>query len=426
MESAKLHPAQSQIASDNHRFRVVNCGRRFGKSTLAAWEMVGFAVAYDKARIPYYGPTRDDARDIMWNMIQEIAGDLIVDKNEGRLELTLRNMHGGTSQILLYGWEAVKERKKGVGVKNNFIVLDEVSKYRGFWEGWEEALRPTLIDLRGHALFISTPNGFNHFYDLYNEEHKDSDYKSFHFTSYDNPFMPADEIEKMKKQMTEDRFAQECLADFRKVEGLVYKEFDRKVHVFDEPGFDGEKYEVVKTFGGHDFGTHNPCASITIKKDTDRVYWVTSEFYKSGLTDAQQADYVAALRWNECYPDPESLSGIIELKNRGVNVRDVIKNKDSIRNGINRVRELLKAGRLYIHSSCTNLIWELETYAYPEKKDMHNEEENPIKENDHALDALRYALMMEQDNSSSQVHIYRPQKASPVDKYRGLSLRNKL
>src|SRR3990167_9003080 len=210
----QLHKAQSEVVRDNHRFRVIDCGRRFGKTTLVAWEMVGVGVASRDARVPYYAPTRDDARDIMWKMLQEVAGDLIVDKNEGRLELTIKNKFGGTSLLPLYGWEAVQERKKGVGVKNNHIFLDEVAKYRNFWEGWQEVLRPTLTDLKGGTTFISTPNGFNHFYDLYNLENEDSDYKSFHFTSYDNPFLPVEELEKAKKELTEDRFAQEYLADF--------------------------------------------------------------------------------------------------------------------------------------------------------------------------------------------------------------------
>lgn len=377
----KLHPAQSQIASDPHRFRVVKAGRRFGKSVLSAYEMFACAVANDKARVPYYAPTRDDARDIMWGILQEVCGDAVVEKNEGRLELQVRNRYGTTSLIALYGWEAVQERKKGVGVKNNFIVLDEVSKYRNFIEGWHEVLRPTLTDLRGGAMFISTPNGFNHFYDLYNTQDDDDDYKSFTFTSYDNPFLPKDEIEKAKKELTEDRFAQEYMADFRKTEGLVYKDFDRVKHLFKElPPY----VQVVKTFGGHDFGTNNPCASITIKKDHDARYWVTDEWYQTGKTDAQQADYVAALKWDECYPDPASASGILEMKNRGINVRDVVKGKDSIRNGINTIKELLKTNRLKIHESCKNLIWEFETYSYPEKKHGHNEDENPIKEGDHA------------------------------------------
>lgn len=407
-----LHPKQKIVANDKHRFRVVNCGRRFGKTSLAAVEMIGYGVAYDDVRIPYYAPTRDDARDIMWSMLCKEARDIIVDKNEGRLELKIRNQFGGTSLLVLYGWEAVQERKKGVGVKNKFIVLDEVAKYRNFLSNWQEVLRPTLTDLRGEAMFVSTPNGFNHFYDLYNLERKDDDYKSFHFTSYDNPYMPVDEIEKAKEELTEDRFAQEYMADFRKTEGLVYKEFDRDEHIFEEAGFEDDEFVVIKTFGGVDFGFHAPAAAITIKKDKDNVYWVTDEWYKIKQTDLQIAQYVGALKWNECYPDPESPSGIKELENCSVNVREVLKGKDSVRNGITVVAELFKANRLYIHESCENLIWELETYSYPEKKADRNEVENPIKENDHALDALRYALTMESSGGKKRsVSIHRPAKA---------------
>src|SRR3990167_7035651 len=112
------------------------------------------------------------------------------------------------------------------GKKNDFIIPDEVASYRNFWTGWKEVLRPTLTDTQGEGLFLSTPKGYNHFYDLCNLELIDTDYKSFHYTTYDNPHIPVDEIEKAKKELTEDRFAQEYLADFRKTQGLVYKEFD--------------------------------------------------------------------------------------------------------------------------------------------------------------------------------------------------------
>jgi phage terminase large subunit len=86
------------------------------------------------------------------------------------------------------------------------------------------------------------------------------------------------------------------------------------------------------------------------------------------------------------------MHGVAGLMRQGVNVREVIKGKDSIKSGINTVRALFKSNRLHIHKSCQNLISELETYSYPEKRPNSNEPEVPIKENDHALDALRYVL----------------------------------
>lgn len=387
MQSATLHQSQALIASDTHRFRVVNCGRRFGKTLLSCWEMVAVAVSKKDMRIAYVAPTYQQARDIAWAELKSITKDIQAGRpNESRLEVRVKTSQGGESLITLRGWESIETLR---GQAYDFIVLDEVSSYRNFWEHWQEVIRPTLTDRKGEALFISTPKGFNHFYDLYNLELKDADYKSFHFTTYDNPYIPREEVDKAKKELTEDRFAQEYLADFRKTEGLVYKEFRREKHIFDT-----EVTRLVKRFSGVDFGFTNPAAVLEVLMDDDRRYYIRSEWYKRGQTDAQIADYVAAMSFEEVYPDPESASGVEELRRRDVNVRDVIKNKDSVRNGINIVRELFKANRLFVHKSCVNLINELETYAYPDKKPDHNEEENPIKENDHALDAMRYALMM--------------------------------
>ena len=390
-----LHPNQAKIAQDKHRFRVVNCGRRFGKTVLAVEEMIGVAIAGKNRRVNYYAPTRDDARDIVWGMLIKRCEPIITYKNDSRLEIKVKTQDKGESLITLYGWESVQERGKGRGLSNNFIVLDEVAQYRGFWVGWDEVLSPTLIDTKGSALFISTPKGFNHFYDLYNKQAKDTDYASFHFTSYDNPYLPKEELERERKSKTEDRFAQEYMADFRKTEGLVYKEFSRDRHIIRGDWKDKAKgYD--KVFAGVDFGFTNPCAVLTIYKDRDRKYYVTNEYYQRSNTDAQIADYVASQRFNVVYPDPESASGVEELRRKGVNIREVLKNKDSVRNGINQVRELFKSNRLFIHEMCYNLIGELETYSYPDRKPDHNEEENPIKENDHAVDALRYALTMEE------------------------------
>ena len=398
----KLHKAQKEIVQDQHRFRVVNAGRRFGKTAVAIEELFYSALTKKDANVAYVAPTYGQAREISWEMLKKRIVEVPnAEINESRLEIVIPVLNG-KSKITLKGWESIESLR---GQAFDFLVLDEVAMYRNFWLQWQEVLRPTLTDRIGRVLFISTPKGFNFWYDLYNFEVKDKDYKSFHFTSYDNPFLPFDELEKTKKELPEDRYAQEIMADFRKSEGLVYKEFIRAFHVFK----DYPQKEWVEEFGGHDFGTTNPCASITIKKDRDAKYYVWNEFYKTGLTDAQQADYVAALKWSKCYPDPESASGILELKRRGVNVREVIKNKDSIRNGINTVKELFKTNRLKIHESCVNLIWELETYSYPERKPNHNEEENPIKENDHALDALRYALSMDNVLTTRKVYPVIPQ-----------------
>lgn len=379
-----FHPAQSTIAKSRKRFRVVNAGRRFGKTVLASEEIKGVALA-KVARIVYIAPTLQQARDIMWQMLKKELLPITVKSREApSLELEVMNKDGEISLILLRGWEAIETLR---GQAFDLVVLDEVASMRNFWVGWNEVLSPTLIDRKGQCLFISTPKGFNHFYDLYNLYLKDNTYESFHFTTYDNPNIPIEEIEREKLSKPENTFAQEYLADFRKQEGLVYKEFDRTKHIkaVDIPNPD-------EFLAGIDFGFTNPTAVIPLYRYGDERYHVPFEWYRTGRTEEQVGEYVKSCAFNRVYPDPESPSAIEVLNAKGVQVVEVVKNKDSIMNGINRVRSLLKQGKLTIDPSCVNLISEFETYAYPEKRPDQNEPENPIKEHDHALDALRYAL----------------------------------
>lgn len=391
-----LHKAQASIASDTHRFRVVNCGRRFGKTTLAVLEMVAKAVYGNDRNIAYIAPTYAQARDIAWQELKKICQPVANKINESRLEITLNTTKGGTSVISLRGWESIETLR---GQKFHFIVVDEIASMRNWWANWQEVIRPTLTDYKGEALFISTPKGFNHFYDIFNLENKDSDYKSFHFTSYDNPHIPFEELEKAKLEVTEDRFAQEYMADFRKTEGLVYKEFDRSRHIYNNEGI-----MEVDRVAGIDWGYTNPASSHLIRKDTDRHYWISDEFYKTQQTTAQIIEHVKSLRPSKIYPDPAEPDRNEEARRAGLNVREVSKDIEA---GINCVRELFKQNRLHIHSSCVHLINELETYSYPEKKPNNNENETPIKENDHALDEIRYVLYMIEGKATNQnAHVH--------------------
>lgn len=380
-----LTPSQKQIAKDTHRYRVINCGRQFGKTTLAVEEIKGVAVAKE-ARIAYIATTIQQARDIAWNMLKnELRGVSVHIKESPNLEIEIRNVKGTTSIIQLKGWEAVETLR---GQQFDLIVLDEVASMRNFWVNWQEVLIPTLTFRKGGAMFISTPKGFNHFYDLYNTELTDKDFKSFHFTSYDNPYLSPEELENTKAKSTPDRFAQEYLASFQKTSGLVYKEFSREKHLYETlPGFDSK---VIK-IGGVDFGYRNPAAVIEIYFNGEQL-WVEDEWYKRERTDIQIAEYVALRKFREVYPDPENQGAVEELRRKGVNVKEVNKGRGSVQSGIQMIRELLNRGDLFINKKCVNLISEFEMYSNDDDKVERNENENPIKANDHALDALRYAI----------------------------------
>lgn len=389
----ELNKPQSEVILNKSRYKVLNWGRRSGKTTLFAYEALGTALTIPNAKITYYAQTFGDARDIAWDIFLEVFGDAVLKKNETLLEIVVANLSGGTSKISLKGWESVVTSQKGRGTENDLLLVDEVAFCRGFNEYWETVLEPTLLTTNGRAVFGSTPNGFNDFYYLADKAQKQDGWFYSHATSYDNEANNKKWLDDKRATMPEDRFSQEYLADFRKTEGLVYKEFTRGVHIYDDMEID----EVVD-MAGVDFGFTNPTAVIRVAKDKRGCYWVKSEWYERGKTDAQSAEVISAMNITKVYPDPENPGAIKELRDRQVNVMEVLKGNDSIKSGINKIRELLKQRRLKVHRSCVNLIWEFETYHYPKTVDGKNDAEVPVKENDHALDALRYVILMDAES----------------------------
>ena len=115
----QLHNSQKIVALDPHRFRVLCCGRRWGKTTLAVDQMKGRATI-PNSRIAYIAPTFQQARDIAWAELKEGCRQAAETINESRLEIKLIN----GSFIVLRGWEAIETLR---GQKFDLIVIDEVA-----------------------------------------------------------------------------------------------------------------------------------------------------------------------------------------------------------------------------------------------------------------------------------------------------------
>src|SRR5882672_5405043 len=124
-----LHDAQVEIAKDLHRFRVVNCGRRFGKTTLAIEEIKGKALS-KPSKICYIAPTFQQARDIAWEQLRSELRPIIIKVNEARLELRVKTQQGGESLIILRGWEAIDTLR---GQHFDLLVVDEIASMRNWW-----------------------------------------------------------------------------------------------------------------------------------------------------------------------------------------------------------------------------------------------------------------------------------------------------
>jgi phage terminase large subunit-like protein len=212
----KLHPAQLEIFNSDKRFKVVSAGRRFGKSRLAAWILIIKALQSDTKDVFYIGPTFQQAKDIMWGMLKELlhGTELIEQTHENTATMTLTNGR----KISLKGSDR-PDTLRGVGL--HYVVLDEYASMKV--EVWEQIIRPTLADVKGGALFIGTPAGKNHFYDLFLEAEKDEDWDTFQFNSTDNPLIDPEEVAVARRTMSTQAFRQEFEASFVSFTGGIFK-----------------------------------------------------------------------------------------------------------------------------------------------------------------------------------------------------------
>ena len=213
----ELLPWQQDVWADETRFKIVAAGRRTGKSRLAAWLLIVNALQAGKGHVFYVAPTQGQARDIMWQTLMELGHPVISGSNINNLQIKLVN--GAT--ISLKGADR-PETMRGVSLK--FLVMDEYADMKP--EVFEQILRPALADQKGSAMFIGTPMGRNHFYELYKYAELDDDptYKAWHFTSYDNPLLDPSEIDIAKRSMSSYAFRQEFMASFEARGSEMFKE----------------------------------------------------------------------------------------------------------------------------------------------------------------------------------------------------------
>jgi len=191
--NVELLPWQQEVFDSPVRFKIVAAGRRTGKSRLAAWMLIINALQTGKGHVFYVAPTQGQARDIMWNTILELGHEVIASSHVNNMQFKLIN--GAT--ISLKGADR-PETMRGVSLK--FLVLDEYADMKP--SVWETVLRPALADQKGDAMFIGTPLGRNHFYELYKygELSDDPTYQSWHFTSYDNPLLDRKKLTSLKSR----------------------------------------------------------------------------------------------------------------------------------------------------------------------------------------------------------------------------------
>ena len=384
----QLTKPQSEIFLSAARFVSVVAGRRFGKTFLATASLLRAAISGDNKNVWYVAPTYGAAKEICWNMlISTIPQEYIAKTNE--TSLTIKLING--SYIALKGAEKPNNLR---GRALDFVVLDEFADMRP--ETWYEVVRASLSDRQGSALFIGTPKGRNHFYDLW-AKGKDGalDWESFQYTTIEGGNVPEQEIEQAKSDLDERTFNQEYNAAFVTYAGLIYYGFSREESVLDM-GDDSGTLHV-----GMDFNLDPMSAVICIRKG-EKLYAVDEIVMYGSNTDEMVAEIINRYprRSIIIYPDPASRqrktsaggrTDLSILQNAGFSVK--AKNSHAlVRDRINAVNSRLLSGdgqrHLFVSPKCKQTIKSLERQTYKEGTSIPNKEDGF----DHMNDALGYLV----------------------------------
>lgn len=220
IELPELHPGQRRIRGALKRFNVARMGRRWGKTTFGLDYLIGPEVGEPGllAGMPcgWFAPTNKLLAEA-WRESKIALRPVITRKDEQqhRMELV-------TGGVLDFWTLDVDDPARGR--KYARIMVDEAATVRNLKDKWEQAIRPTLTDFAGGALFGSTPKGRNYFQALDERSRTDPNrWASFHAPSSENPYLPPEEIEEARRELPELVFRQEYLAEYVDFAGAIIR-----------------------------------------------------------------------------------------------------------------------------------------------------------------------------------------------------------
>lgn len=216
-----LHPGQVEIHKSPARFKVVCCGRRWGKTRMGTREAAYVALAHTGNRVQWIAPDFQRAGEgfeLLWQISQRIPG-------AGRIK-SERRINIGQGMVEVRSADD-PDQLRGAGL--DLAILDEAAYMPE--QAWH-VLRPALSDRKGKAIFISTPNGKNWFWRLFNRglDPLNTDWRSWQKPTSDNPFIDPEEIEQARRDSPPLVFAQEYLAEFTDDQDSVFRHFRNCVY----------------------------------------------------------------------------------------------------------------------------------------------------------------------------------------------------
>lgn len=393
-------PVQREVHFSDARFRIVCCGRRWGKSTWAGHELTKKMFVPDSLNWivgPNYGLGEKEFR-VVWNDFKKLGllGDCAksYNKNQGSMRIHWRTMNS-TLEV-----KSAERPDSLVGDKLNHVCMSEAAKHK--LSTWQMYVQPGLSDLRGTADFPSTPEGYNWYEAMFQLGQQDASnvYKSWQLPSWTNPVLfplgyDDPEIARLRKELTPQYFAQEIGAEFTVFEGKIYDNFHTNSHV--RPLRFNPSWPNYLAL---DFGFTDPfvCLDIQVNPVSQRIH-VWREYQVTQKSTTEHAYDIASrinpegYRVDGTYADPRGADEIATLQMiwGGIAEPHVV----GWLLGIEAVKQAMMTREdgmpgILIDPSCVHLIRQLKGLRAKIIREGHNERQGQHDYDDHGPDALRY------------------------------------
>jgi hypothetical protein len=280
MKSSPIVGHQGQLtlwrAQRQNRFVLAGAGRRFGK-TFYSKEKLLQSTENRRHLYWYVAPTRAQAKDLMWEELKDGFRHYGWKFSKSESDLSITRIRTQTRIVLKSAERPDRLRGKGL----NGVVCDEYADF--LKEVWTECLRPALSDKRGWGLFMGTPKGFNHFYELFQDAKTREGWAALHFKTSDSPFFQTPEgikeLQDARRDLDERTFRQEYEASFENFAGRIIYAFDRTIHHTD---YDYDPNLPI--YIGQDFN-RNPMAGVLFQKVSGKLIAFNEMVIPTSSTD---------------------------------------------------------------------------------------------------------------------------------------------
>lgn len=383
-----LTTPQQTIFDDESRFKCISAGRRFGKTYLSMYE-IARAARYPDQRIFYIAPTYRMGKQIIWKQLCEEMRDRNWVRKINESDLTLTLVNKTTISVRSSdNFDAMR------GVSLDMAVLDEVAFMKK--EVWTDVLRPTLSDRQGKAVFISTPQGFNWFYDMWMFAKTANDWSSFQYTTVEGGNVTAEEVEAAKEDLPLKTFLTEYEAKFENSGHLIYYSFDMEHSV---KSYVEETPRIIHI--GMDFNV-NPMSAVIARVNAEGVHIFDEIVLPNSHTEEMCQEIKSRYPDNQIivYPDPAgrqrkssaSRTDHAILEQWGFTVK-VRRSHTSIKDRINAVNRMWcdASGQrlMYVDPKCKETISCTSKHQYKEGTTVPSKGETGV-DYSHQNDALGY------------------------------------